>query len=109
MGGKAPPPIFSRCAIRKSHVPPQQSPFATIHAFAPNHRCCMSKVLDGVRVLDFGRYIAGPYCAALLGDMGAEVIRIERVEGGEDRYTSPVAEDGSGAAYLQMGRNKLGM
>lgn len=69
----------------------------------------MSKVLEGVRVLDFGRYIAGPFCAALLADMGAEVIRIERIEGGEDRFTSPVAEDGSGAAYLQMGRNKLGM
>ncbi len=69
----------------------------------------MTKVLDGVRVLDFGRYIAGPFCAALLSDMGAEVIRIERVDGGEDRYTSPVAEDGSGAAYMQMGRNKKGM
>lgn len=69
----------------------------------------MSKVLEGIRVLDFGRYIAGPFCAALLADMGAEVIRIERVEGGEDRFTSPIADDGSGAAYLQMGRNKLGM
>ena len=68
-----------------------------------------NKVLDGIRVLDFGRYIAGPFCAALLADMGAEVIRIERVEGGEDRFTSPVAEDGSGAAFMQMGRNKLGM
>ncbi|MDO9125459.1 MAG: CoA transferase, partial [Parvibaculum sp.] len=43
-------------------------------------------VLRGVRVLDFGRYIAGPYCAALLGDMGAEVIRIEKREGSEDRF-----------------------
>lgn len=69
----------------------------------------MNKVLEGIRVLDFGRYIAGPYCAALLADMGAEVIRIERIEGGEDRYTSPVAEDGTGASYMQMGRNKKGM
>lgn len=69
----------------------------------------MSKVLEGIRVLDFGRYIAGPFCAALLADMGAEVIRLERVEGGEDRFTSPVAEDGSGSAFMQMGRNKLGM
>ena len=38
----------------------------------------MAGVLDGIRVLDFGRYIAGPFCAALLGDLGAEVIRIER-------------------------------
>ena len=38
-------------------------------------------VLDGTRVIDFGRYIAGPYCGALLGDLGADVIRVERVEG----------------------------
>ena len=41
----------------------------------------MASVLDGVRVLDFGRYIAGPYCAALLGDLGADVIRVEKVQG----------------------------
>ena len=47
-------------------------------------------VLEGIRVLDFGRYIAGPYCAALLADLGAEVIRIERLGGGEDRPFIPV-------------------
>jgi crotonobetainyl-CoA:carnitine CoA-transferase CaiB-like acyl-CoA transferase len=41
-----------------------------------------SAVLKGVRVLDFGRYIAGPLAAAMLGDFGADVIRIERVAGG---------------------------
>lgn len=64
------------------------------------------KPLDGIRVLDFGRYIAGPYCAALLGDYGAEVIRIERLGGNEDRFPVPVAEDGAGAGFLQMNRNK---
>src|SRR5205823_3756592 len=49
-----------------------------------------SGVLGGIRVLDFGRYIAGPFCAALLGDLGAEVIRIERIGGGEDRGLIPV-------------------
>ena len=53
----------------------------------------MSKILQGIRVLDFGRYIAGPYCATLLGDMGAEVIRIEKVDGSEDRYLSPITEN----------------
>ncbi|MFA5963493.1 MAG: CoA transferase [Sphingomonas sp.] len=62
--------------------------------------------LNGIRVLDFGRYIAGPYCAALLGDYGAEVIRVERIGGNEDRFIVPVAEDGSGAGFLQLNRNK---
>jgi crotonobetainyl-CoA:carnitine CoA-transferase CaiB-like acyl-CoA transferase len=62
--------------------------------------------LSGIRVLDFGRYIAGPYCAALLGDYGAEVIRVERIGGNEDRFIVPVAGDGSGAAFLQLNRNK---
>ena len=39
----------------------------------------MSGILEGVKVLDFGRYIAGPFCGALLADYGAEVIRIERI------------------------------
>lgn len=69
----------------------------------------MSKVLEGIRVLDFGRYIAGPFCASLLSDMGAEVIRIEKVQGSEDRFVSPVTDAGDGALYMQMGRNKLGM
>jgi crotonobetainyl-CoA:carnitine CoA-transferase CaiB-like acyl-CoA transferase len=50
----------------------------------------MTRVLEGIRVLDFGRYIAGPFCSALLGDLGADVIRIERPGGGEDRPVSPV-------------------
>ena len=71
----------------------------------------MPGVLDGIRVLDFGRYIAGPFCAALLGDLGAEVIRIERRGGGEDRSFIPVGADagGGGAMFLAMNRNKLGM
>lgn len=69
----------------------------------------MTGVLTGVRVLDFGRYIAGPYCAALLADLGADVIRIERRDGGEDRWVAPVGEDGVGAMFLVMNRNKRAM
>ncbi len=66
-------------------------------------------VLEGIRVLDFGRYIAGPFCGALLADMGAEVIRIEKIDGGEDRFVAPVAADGSGGMFMAANRNKKGM
>ena len=69
----------------------------------------MDSVLAGFRVLDFGRYIAGPYCAALLADLGADVIRIERRGGGEDRWVAPVGPDGVGAMFLVMNRNKRAM
>ncbi|MCP5026296.1 MAG: CoA transferase [Actinomycetia bacterium] len=66
-------------------------------------------VLDGVRVLDFGRYIAGPFCACLLGDLGAEVIRVERVDGSEDRFLGPLLEDDASAMFLHVNRNKRGL
>ena len=66
----------------------------------------MESLLAGVRVLDFGRYIAGPYCAAVLAEYGADVIRIERRGGGEDRFVAPVTEGGEGGMFLQMNRNK---
>jgi crotonobetainyl-CoA:carnitine CoA-transferase CaiB-like acyl-CoA transferase len=69
----------------------------------------MPGVLEGIRVLDFGRYIAGPFCGTMLADLGAEVIRIEKLDGSEDRWVTPVTEGGEGAMFLQMGRNKLGM
>ena len=69
----------------------------------------MTGVLSGTRVLDFGRFIAGPYCAALLGYLGAEVIRIERPGGSEDRYLAPITEQGEGGLFIQMNCNKLGM
>ncbi len=63
-------------------------------------------VLHGVRVVDFGRYIAGPYCAAVLADLGADVIRVERADGSEDRFLAPVTDDGDGAIFLQCNRGK---
>ena len=66
-------------------------------------------ILAGYRVLDFGRYIAGPYSATLMADFGADVIRIEKIDGSEDRYMNPVADDSSGALFMQVNRNKRGM
>jgi crotonobetainyl-CoA:carnitine CoA-transferase CaiB-like acyl-CoA transferase len=70
----------------------------------------MISPLSGIRVLDFGRFIAGPYCAMLLSDFGAEVIRVERREGGEDRYVAPITDPvsglGEGPMYIGLNRNK---
>src|SRR5215469_726361 len=65
-----------------------------------------SSALAGIRIIDFGRFIAGPYCAMLLADMGANVIRVDRRQGSEDRYLAPLAESGDGALFLTLNRNK---
>lgn len=71
----------------------------------------MTRLLNGVRVLDIGRYVAGPYCATLLGYLGAEVVRVERRDGGEDRYIAPLFETpdgkpGEGGLFMQTGCGK---
>jgi crotonobetainyl-CoA:carnitine CoA-transferase CaiB-like acyl-CoA transferase len=66
----------------------------------------MAGVLDGIRVLDYGRFIAAPWCSALLADMGADVLRVEKREGGEDRWVQSVTDGGEGGTYLQCNRNK---
>jgi len=62
--------------------------------------------LAGIRVIDFGRFIAGPYCAMLLADMGADVIRVDRRQGSEDRYIAAITESGEGGGFLSLKRNE---
>ena len=62
--------------------------------------------LEGIKVLDFGRYVAGPWAATMLADFGADVIRIDRLGGSEDRWIAPVTDAGEGALFLQVNRNK---
>jgi crotonobetainyl-CoA:carnitine CoA-transferase CaiB-like acyl-CoA transferase len=62
--------------------------------------------LAGIRVIDFGRFIAGPYCAMLLADMGADVIRVDRRQGSEDRFIAAITESGEGGGFLSLNRNK---
>ena len=64
--------------------------------------------LKGIRVLDLGRVMAGPSGAQLLGDYGADVLRIEDMEGDETRRWPPVA-NGEGCNYQSVNRNKRGM
>jgi crotonobetainyl-CoA:carnitine CoA-transferase CaiB-like acyl-CoA transferase len=65
--------------------------------------------LDGVRVLDLSRVIAGPWCGALLADMGADVLKVEGVNDLDESRTWPPHRDGESAAYLLFNRNKRGM
>lgn len=71
----------------------------------------MAKVLDGVRVLDFTRVFAGPAATQVLGDLGAEIIKVEEPETGDDaRYfgvgPDALAEFGASPAFLALNRNK---
>jgi crotonobetainyl-CoA:carnitine CoA-transferase CaiB-like acyl-CoA transferase len=63
--------------------------------------------LDGVRVLDLTRVLAGPLCTMMLGDMGADVVKIERPGRGDDtRAWGPPFVEGESAYYLGVNRNK---
>ncbi len=63
--------------------------------------------LAGMKVIDLSHVMAGPTCALMLADMGADVIKVEKVPGGDDtrRFAPPYIEDES-AAFLVMNRNK---
>ena len=69
----------------------------------------MAGPLDGVRVLDLGRFIACPFCGMLLADLGAEVIRIERPGGGQDRYLGLLTPAGCSYGFANQNRNKKGI
>lgn len=63
--------------------------------------------LAGIRVADFSHFIAGPLCSMILADMGAEVIKIEKADGGDDfRRIGPAISDQEGAPFLWTNRNK---
>jgi formyl-CoA transferase len=66
-----------------------------------------SRALEGVRVLDLSRILAGPFCTMMLGDLGAEIIKVERPGGGDDTRTwGPPFSGGESAYYLCCNRNK---
>ena len=69
----------------------------------------MEKVLTGVRVLDFSRWFAGPYAATLLAAMGAEVIRVERPAGEEERNFGPFSPNGQAMLALVTLQNRRGI
>src|SRR5437764_3148631 len=64
------------------------------------------RALEGLRVLDLSRVLAGPFCCMMLGDHGAEVIKVEPTAGDETRTYGPPFIDGESAYYMALNRNK---
>lgn len=62
--------------------------------------------LAGVRIIDFTSVLLGPYCTLLLGDMGADVIKVESLEGDSTRYVGPARHPGMSGIFITVNRNK---
>ena len=66
--------------------------------------------LSGLKVIELAHVMAGPVCGLMLADMGAEVIKVEKVPGGDDSHRSlPPDIGGESAAFLMGNRNKRGI
>ena len=73
----------------------------------PIERTAVSKPLTGIRVLDLSKVLAGPLCAQYLGDLGADIIKVETVgQGDETRGWPPFPAPGLGTVFLSANRNK---
>jgi crotonobetainyl-CoA:carnitine CoA-transferase CaiB-like acyl-CoA transferase len=77
----------------------------TNHQYFNRRRHSMG-VLSGIRVIDFTRVVAGPYCTMMLGDLGAEVLKIESPQGDDTRKWGPPFVGDESAYFLAINRNK---
>jgi formyl-CoA transferase len=67
----------------------------------------MQKILEGIRVLELGQVLAGPFAGAILADLGAEVVKLERIEGGDDaRHMGPAFRNGDALNFHIFNRGK---
>jgi crotonobetainyl-CoA:carnitine CoA-transferase CaiB-like acyl-CoA transferase len=66
----------------------------------------MTQPLEGLKVLDFTRVLAGPFATMILGDLGVEIIKAEPLNGDESRSWPPILEKGESGYFLSLNRNK---
>jgi crotonobetainyl-CoA:carnitine CoA-transferase CaiB-like acyl-CoA transferase len=64
------------------------------------------RALEGIKILDLSRVLAGPFCTMLLADMGAEVIKVEIPDKGDDSRSFPPFKEGQGTYFINFNRNK---
>ena len=64
------------------------------------------RALEGIKILDLSRVLAGPFCTMLLADMGAEVIKVEIPDKGDDSRSFPPFKKGQGTYFINFNRNK---
>ena len=62
--------------------------------------------LEGIKVLDFTRVLTGPFATMILGDMGAEIIKVEPPHGDESRSWPPTLDNGESGYFMALNRNK---
>ena len=71
-----------------------------------NHESVGLKALEGIKIIDLSRVLAGPFCTMLLADMGAEVIKVEIPVKGDDSRSFPPFKEGQGTYFINFNRNK---
>lgn len=81
-----------------------------INPSAPSDPASKSGPLVGMRVIELAHIMAGPVCGLMLADMGADVVKVEKMQGGDDsRRFLPPDINGESAAFMMMNRNKRGI
>jgi crotonobetainyl-CoA:carnitine CoA-transferase CaiB-like acyl-CoA transferase len=75
-------------------------------AIMVNNESLSLKALEGIKIIDLSRVLAGPFCTMLLADMGAEVIKVEIPGKGDDSRTFPPFKKGQGTYFINFNRNK---
>src|SRR6202007_3339653 len=86
---------------------PERGPAHGDRARDPGQQFAMStKPLAGIKVVEFGQNLAGPYCGQILAFLGADVVKVERPEGDDERKWGPTLVEGDALSFIALNRGK---